>query len=102
MHSRLMGTELSIGPRQQSNRCCGILSAGSLIVGLGILLAAFRATPFAGEACVAQFPAKFRGPVSLILADDGKTLLAANRRAGSISIVDTMAGRVITEVSVGK
>jgi YVTN family beta-propeller protein len=102
MHSRLMGTELSTGPRRQNSRYCGILSAGSLIVALGMLLAAFRAAPFAGETGIAPFAAHFRGPVSLILADDGKTLLAANRRAGSISTVDATAGRVVGEVSIGK
>src|SRR5437899_8902320 len=47
-------------------------------------------------------PPRFRGPVALVLADEGKTLLTANRRAGSISIVDTAAGRVTGEVSFGK
>jgi len=46
--------------------------------------------------------ARFRGPVALVLADEGKTLLAANHRAGSISTVDVAAGHVVEEVVVGK
>jgi YVTN family beta-propeller protein len=45
---------------------------------------------------------RFRGPVALVLLDDGKLLLAANRRSGSISIIDAEAGRVTDEIPVGK
>ena len=45
---------------------------------------------------------RFRGPVALVLLDDGKLLLTANRRSGSISVIDTAAGRVIDEIPVGK
>jgi YVTN family beta-propeller protein len=36
------------------------------------------------------------------MIDDGKLLLSANRRSGSISVIDTVAGRVTDEISVGK
>jgi YVTN family beta-propeller protein len=45
---------------------------------------------------------QFRGPVALVLLDDGKWLLTANRRSGSISVVDTTASRVIDEIAIGK
>lgn len=45
---------------------------------------------------------QFRGPVALALLDDGKLLLTANRRSGSISVIDTAADRVTGDVSIGK
>jgi DNA-binding beta-propeller fold protein YncE len=55
----------------------------------------------ADERLPAAFPVRFRGPVALVLADEGKTLLTANRRAGSISVIDTAADRVMGELPVG-
>src|SRR5579872_2383694 len=45
---------------------------------------------------------RFRGPVALVLLDDGKLLLTANRRSGSISVIDAESGLVTDEVPVGK
>ncbi len=45
---------------------------------------------------------RLRQPVALVLIDGGKTLLAANRRSGSVSVVDTTARRVIAECTVGR
>ena len=44
----------------------------------------------------------FRGPVALIVSADGRRVLTANRRTGTISIVDPVARRVISETAVGK
>jgi YVTN family beta-propeller protein len=45
---------------------------------------------------------RFRGPAGLLLVDEGKLLLTANHRSGSISVIDAEAGRVIDEIPVGK
>ena len=42
-----------------------------------------------------------RRPVALALVEDGRWLFAANRRAGTISVIDTTAARTVAEVSVG-
>ncbi|HEX5268946.1 MAG TPA: cytochrome c peroxidase, partial [Gemmataceae bacterium] len=42
-----------------------------------------------------------RRPAALALADDGQWLFAANRRAGTISVIDTAAARAVAEVGVG-
>jgi YVTN family beta-propeller protein len=46
--------------------------------------------------------AKLRQPVAMVLADDGKIVLVANRRSGSVSVVDPGAATVVAEVPVGK
>src|SRR5262245_57775572 len=43
-----------------------------------------------------------RRPVAVVLADDGKLLLAANRVTGTISVIDLAQQRVVDEVAVGK
>ncbi len=52
-----------------------------------------QATP--GSVC-------FRGPAALIVSADGRRVLTANRRSGTISIVDPVARRVISETAAGK
>ena len=42
-----------------------------------------------------------RRPVSMVLADD-RWLLAANRRSGSISVIDAAERRIADEVSIGR
>ena len=37
-----------------------------------------------------------------MLTPDGKTLYTANRKSGTISIVDTVEGAPIDEIAVGK
>jgi YVTN family beta-propeller protein len=44
----------------------------------------------------------FRGPVGLVISEDGTRLLSANRRSGTISIVEPAARRVIGETPIGK
>ena len=43
-----------------------------------------------------------RQPVALAIVDGGKTLLAANGRSGSLSVVDTATRRVVAEHDVGR
>ncbi len=43
-----------------------------------------------------------RQPVAIGFADAGKTILVANRRSGSVSIIDAKAGRVAAEHEVGR
>src|SRR5579863_324696 len=57
---------------------------------------------FADEPAASLTAIRFRGPVALVLFDDGKTLLSANRRSGSITVVDTPAEKVIDEIAIGK
>ena len=45
---------------------------------------------------------RMRQPVALVIADSGKTILVANRRSGSLSIVDTATGRAVAEHDVGQ
>jgi YVTN family beta-propeller protein len=43
-----------------------------------------------------------RSPIALALSVDGSRLLTANQTAGSVSLVDTAAGRVLHEVKTGE
>lgn len=43
-----------------------------------------------------------RRPVAIVAAPDGSRLFVANGRAGSVSIVDPAAGKVVAEVRVGR
>jgi YVTN family beta-propeller protein len=42
-----------------------------------------------------------RRPVAAVLLADGRTVAVANRRSGTVSVVDVQAGQVINEVAVG-
>ena len=42
-----------------------------------------------------------RSPIALALSADGTRLLAANQTAGTVSLVDTKAGRVLDELKTG-
>jgi len=43
-----------------------------------------------------------RQPVALACVDGGKTVLVANRRAGSLSVIDATSRRVVAEHTVGR
>ena len=45
---------------------------------------------------------RVRQPVALAIADGGKTILVANRRSGSISVIDAASRRVVAEHDVGR
>ena len=46
--------------------------------------------------------ARLRRPIAMVLVDEGRLLLVANRRSGSVSIVDTASNRVVSETPVGR
>src|ERR1043165_4664519 len=99
MWGSLMATDAIAILRQPNTRC---RIAASLAVALLLAEIAWCPGSFADETKSPLSSARFRGPVALVLTDEGKTLLAANRRAGTISIVDVAASRVVGEVAVGK
>jgi len=45
---------------------------------------------------------RVRQPVALACADGGKTVLVANRRSGSLSVIDAASRRVVAEHDVGR
>ncbi len=45
---------------------------------------------------------RFRRPVALVLSPDGTWLFSANRRSGSLSVVDPGSGRVVSERDLGR
>jgi YVTN family beta-propeller protein len=51
---------------------------------------------------VATLARQSRLPVALVCRGDGKTLIVANARSGSLSVVDTRARRVVAESEVGR
>ena len=50
----------------------------------------------------AALETRVRQPVALGLANDGRLLLAANRRSGTISVVDTRTLRLLPEIAAGR
>src|SRR5262245_8032654 len=75
-----------------------------VLLAVGFFAALFPASKpsaLAGESPAPSSQTRFRGPVALVLADGGRTLLVANRRAGSVSIIDADAEKVIGEESLG-
>lgn len=47
-------------------------------------------------------PEPHRSPIALALSPDGTRLLTANQTAGSVSLVDPIAGRVLHELATGE
>jgi YVTN family beta-propeller protein len=45
---------------------------------------------------------RLRRPVALVLADEGKWLFTANRRSGTVSVIDTQKLQNIAEITVGR
>ncbi len=54
------------------------------------------------EAHAAETLPRLRQPVALVVADGGKTLLVANRRSGSLSVIDALTYKVIAEHNIGR
>jgi len=55
----------------------------------------------AAAVIAADDPGPHRSPIALALSADGSRLLTANQTAGSVSLVDTRAGKVLHEVPTG-
>src|SRR5262249_24285298 len=47
-------------------------------------------------------PRRLRQPIALAFVEGGKTLIVANRRSGSLSVVDVSVRRVVAEHDVGR
>src|SRR6516164_8982710 len=45
---------------------------------------------------------RLRQPVAMVCADQGKTVLVANRQTGSLSVIDAESRRVVAEHEVGR
>ncbi len=75
------------------------MSSSSLLRSLAALFLAL--TPFAVQAA-ADDPEPHRSPIALALTRDGSRLLTANQTAGSVSLVDTQARKVLHEVTTGE
>ncbi len=72
-------------------------------IGLAALLLNSPDRARAGEPGPAPSPRRrLRQPVALAVVDGGKTLLAANRRSGSLSVVNIAARRVVAEHDIGR
>jgi cytochrome c peroxidase len=79
------------------------------IAALGLTVLPLLATSSSVAVAVADEPGRggspaprFRQPVALAIVDGGKTVLAANRRSGSLSVVDIDARRAIAEPEIGR
>ena len=66
----------------------------------GVLPAAMLLS-FARQRPASSCPA-MRQPVALVFVDSGKTVLVANRRSGSLSIIDVATARTVAEHDVGR
>src|SRR5262245_60014848 len=70
---------------------------------LALLLLSSPVRPLAGEPGPADSPPRrLRQPVALAFVDGGKTLIVANRRNGSVSVIDAAARRVVAEHDAGR
>src|SRR5262245_8975938 len=45
---------------------------------------------------------RFRQPVALAISRDGAWLFVANRRSGTLSVIDLKGGRVVSECDAGR
>ncbi len=66
------------------------------------LLAAVIAGSCREPSSTSSGPARLRRPVALVAAEDGRRLFVANRRAGTVSVIDVDSGRAIAETAVGR
>src|SRR5690349_12433670 len=74
-----------------------------LILGLGLIAGlSLRLSADAARTDKLRSAPALRRPVALALVEDGRWLCVANRRHGSLSIVDTATLRVETEIQVGR
>lgn len=67
------------------------------VIAVGLLCLSTRA-PAAEPATGSQL----RRPIAMTLVDDGRWLLVANRKSGSVSVIDAREQRVVDEFAVGR
>ena len=70
------------------------LALAAALAALGLAAATPRPEPRQGEG-------PHRSPIALALSADGSRLLTANQTAGTVSLVDPIAGKVLSEVATG-
>ena len=66
-----------------------------------LLLAAPPPLPAGQTDDAPAMPRRLRQPVALAIVDGGRTLLAATRKSGSLSVIDTATRRVVAEHDLG-
>jgi YVTN family beta-propeller protein len=77
-----------------------VILAGSLGLSPDTAAAAERAGEPGSD--VSQGARRLRQPVALVCTADGKTLFVANRKSGSVSVIDTAARRLFAEYTLGQ
>ncbi len=77
------------------------LVAASLLIGL-CSIEASQDTRASGPGADASHARQIRRPVALACVADDQTLLVANERSGTVSVIDTEARRVLSEYKVGR
>ncbi len=81
---------------------------GATVFALLVMTAGFMSNPGApraGESATTAAPQsqfRFRRPVALVLLERDSLLFAANRKSGSISVIDTAANKPVAEYAVGE
>ncbi|HKI21288.1 MAG TPA: cytochrome c peroxidase, partial [Isosphaeraceae bacterium] len=77
------------------------LGSASLAVLLSILT--LRGSTYGKEPSTASpIERRVRQPVALVCAEGGKTVIVANRRSGSLSVIDAATKKVVAESEVGR
>src|SRR5690348_17338410 len=98
--------------RRSPAHLCGAALPECLAPGGFLLLAAAAAVGFvvpplgglraAGPPKGGTTNPRLRRPAALVLTDDGKSLLVANHRSGTVSVIDTATLRPVGETDVGR
>jgi len=83
------------------------LSTFPLVASLSLAASLFLCVPGRAASGDAPHPAgalgrRVRQPVALAVGSEGKVLLAANRKSGSLSVIDIATSKVVAEFDVGR
>ena len=82
-------------------RCRVIVSLGLAVVLVAAAGFAARGGDAPSRSPAAKQDEPHRSQIALALSSDGTRLLTANQTAGTVSLVDTVAGRVLHEAKTG-
>ena len=96
---------LSPGPRcRRAMKTRSHFGSARLASLAALLFACVPSGRIAGDEPTATGPRsqRMRQPVALAVRDGGKTVLVANRRSGSLSVIDAAARKVVAEYDVGR
>src|SRR5262245_2721886 len=91
-----------LGGRIQSWVVVSLGLAFVLVVATGFVVRGGDAPGTTPERSKAAHDEPHRSPIALALSVDGTRLLTANQTAGTVSLVDTAAGRVLHEANTGE